>query len=97
MVKVNESKQTNRVATYRTEVLMRTTPLTSFASTRKADISLDGGDFNSTTATVAPVSDAGRVFFQTHFGDCAASAVQRKSEGLRFAALAEANGLRVTG
>ena len=61
------------------------------------DIALDGGDFNSTTATVEPLTDAGREFFARHFGSFAVSATLRKSEGLRFAAMAETEGLTVRG
>ena len=47
--------------------------------TMKADFRLDGGDFCSTTCTVEPLSEKGKVLFAEIFGQGAVSATLRKS------------------
>ena len=72
-------------------------PLVTFAAIpAQADLTIDGGDFSSTSATVAAVSPRGRAFLAEIFGGAGAidSVVMPKSKALEFAAFAADRGVR---
>lgn len=63
--------------------------------TQSADVSVGAFSFNSTTATLAVVTEAGREFFAATFGAGAVSVELAKSQLPAFAAFAATKGVTV--
>lgn len=76
--------------------MQHVSPLVELSAAPAArDFSVDLGEFSSTTATIAPTSDAGRALFAAMFGAGVVSVDVPKSKAVDFARFAAQRGLAV--
>lgn len=74
--------------------MQQTAPLVELSVAPVArDFSVELGDFSSTTATIAPTSDAGRALFAAMFGAGVVSVNVPKSKAVDFARFVAQRGL----